>query len=56
MIRKGADVEGICYISSALNELVLEQKKIASFHIPLNQYHPLKADRKIQMYETILVG
>ena len=56
MIRKGADVEGTFYISPALNELVLEQKKIASYHIPLNQYHPLKVDRQIQMYETSLAG
>jgi dTDP-glucose pyrophosphorylase len=56
MIRKGADVEGVFYISPALNELVLEQKKIACFHIPLNQYHPLKMDRQIQIYEASIVG
>ena len=56
MIRKSADVEGIFYISPSLNELVLEQKKIASFPIPLNQYHPLKVDRQVQMYENSLAG
>lgn len=56
MIRKGADVDGIFYISPALNELVLEQKKVGCFHITLNQYHPLKVERQIQMYETSLAG
>ena len=54
MIRKGADVNGLFYICPAFNELILLQKKIGIFELSKEQYHPLKSEKQIELYETAL--
>lgn len=54
MILKDAQVQDRFFISPALNELILEQKKIATFALAPNQYHPLKAANQIEAYEQML--
>ena len=54
MILKDAQVQDRFFISPALNELILEQKKIATFPLAANQYHPLKAISQVEAYEQAL--
>ena len=54
MILKDAQVQDRFFISPALNELILEQKKIATFALAANQYHPLKAVAQVEAYEQAL--
>jgi hypothetical protein len=54
MILKDAQVQDRFFISPALNELILEQKKIATFPLAANQYHPLKALSQVEAYEQAL--
>lgn len=56
MIRKDAHVGGLFYICPALNELVLEQKRVATYAIDVRDYHPLKNERQIMQYESLNVG
>jgi hypothetical protein len=54
MILKDAQVQDRFFISPALNELILEQKRIATFPLAANQYHPLKAHAQVEAYEHAL--
>ena len=54
MILKDAQVQDRFFISPALNEFILEQKKIATFPLAANQYHPLKATAQVEAYEQAL--
>ncbi|CAN7321110.1 glycosyltransferase family 2 protein [Phenylobacterium sp. LjRoot219] len=54
MILKDAQVQERFFISPALNELILEQKRIATFALAANQYHPLKALSQVEAYEHAL--
>lgn len=54
MILKDAQVQDRFFISPALNEFILEQKKIATFPLAANQYHPLKAVSQVEAYEQAL--
>jgi hypothetical protein len=54
MILKDAQVQDRFFISPALNELILEQKRIATFALAANQYHPLKAPSQVEAYEHAL--
>lgn len=54
MILKDAQVQDRFFISPALNEFILEQKKIATFALGANQYHPLKAMSQVEAYEHAL--
>jgi hypothetical protein len=54
MILKDAHVNERFFISPALNELILEQKKIATWPLGPNQYHPLKAVSHVEAYEQAL--
>jgi ADP-glucose pyrophosphorylase len=51
MILKDAQVQNRFFISPALNEFILEQKKIATFPLAAHQYHPLKAVAQVEAYE-----
>ena len=42
MIRKDAKVDDSFYIAPALNELILLHKRIGTYRVQPNQYHPLK--------------
>jgi dTDP-glucose pyrophosphorylase len=52
MIRKDARVNNNFYISSTLNELVLQHQKIASYRIEPTQYRPLKTQSQLQAFEA----
>jgi len=54
MILKDAQVQDRFFISPALNEFILDQKKIATFALAANQYHPLKALAQVEAYEQAL--
>ncbi|PXW29604.1 glycosyltransferase family 2 protein [Paraburkholderia caballeronis] len=54
MIRKGADVDGLFYVCPVFNQLILEQKRIATFPIRPQQYHPLKSERHFRQFDATL--
>ncbi len=56
MVLKDAHVDGVFYISPALNELVLTGKRIASVNIPPDAYHPLKDQRQFESLEQHMEG
>lgn len=51
MILKDGHIGGVFYISPALNELVLEGRKIACWALGPTEYHPVKDDRHIAQLE-----
>lgn len=54
MILKDAHVQGRFYVCPILNELILKQKRIASYPLAQDQYHPLKSDKQLDQFETLL--
>lgn len=54
MIRKDASVDGLFYICPAFNELILGQARIGVYEIDAKQYHPLKTERQIYQYESLI--
>lgn len=53
MIIKDAHVNGRFYISPSLNELVLRQKKVLAYRLQADQYHPLKANKHVEVFEQL---
>lgn len=51
MIRKDAKVNDAFYIAPALNELVLQHKKIGVYRVNSDQYRPLKDSAQVHSYE-----
>ena len=56
MVLKDAHVDGVFYISPALNELVLAGRRIASIDIPAEAYHPLKDQKQLESMEYQIEG
>jgi ADP-glucose pyrophosphorylase len=54
MILKDVQVQDRFFISPCLNELILEQKKIATYPLQSHQYHPVKAISQVEAYEHAL--
>ena len=52
MIRKDAKVNDSFYIVPALNELVLQHKKIGAYRVEPAQYRPLKSAAQVHAYES----
>lgn len=52
MIRKDAQHEGAFFISLALNEMVLSQKRMSVHEIESQRYLPLKSRRQVASYEA----
>lgn len=52
MIRKGAHVDSLFYVCPVFNQLILEQKRISTFPISAQQYHPLKTERHFRQYDV----
>jgi dTDP-glucose pyrophosphorylase len=50
-IKKDANVNGIYYVATTLNELVLGNRKLGIYKIENNRYHSLYSPQKIQEYE-----
>ncbi|MCL6707220.1 glycosyltransferase family 2 protein [Pseudomonas sp. R2.Fl] len=55
-IRKDARHNGLFYVCPVYNELVLEGKKIGTFPIGAENYHPIKSDRQLNELSTVDVG
>lgn len=51
MVLKDAHVGGVFYLSPALNEMVLQGHRVATWRIPAERYHPLKDQRQFQILE-----
>jgi dTDP-glucose pyrophosphorylase len=54
MILKDVQVQERFFIAPTLNEMILKQKKIATFPLEANQYHPVKAASQVEAYEHAL--
>lgn len=52
MIRKDAKVNDSFYIAPALNELVLQHKKIGAYRVEPAKYRPLKSAAQVHAYES----
>jgi len=53
MIKKDASVNGHYFIAPALNEMILENKKIDIFRIKNEKYHTFYTPQKIKEYERL---
>jgi hypothetical protein len=52
MIRKDVQVDGVFFISLALNELVLKNQKLGVIEVDRRCYQPLKTTRQLASYEA----
>jgi dTDP-glucose pyrophosphorylase len=52
MIKKDANYNGMYYISSTINELILENKRIGFYKIPTEKYDCFYSPEKIKEYEN----
>lgn len=50
-IQKECHVNGTYYVSTSLNELVLEQKKVVAYHIRSENYHTFYSPQKIEEFQ-----
>lgn len=53
-IRNGREVNGVYYISPALNEIVLEGGKVGYFDIAPRRYHSFYSPQRVEQYERDL--
>lgn len=51
-IEKGSDVNGLYYIAPAINQLILQNKKINTFKIDSKNYKSFYSPQKIREYEN----
>lgn len=51
LIRKDTKINGNFYIAPALNEFVLEGKRVTAFRIQTEMYHALKSPTQLQAFE-----
>lgn len=54
MILKDVQVQERFFIAPTLNEMILKQKKIATYALEPNQYHPVKVANQVEAYEQAL--
>jgi len=54
VIRKDNPVNGSFYVSQALNEMILKQKKVLMYKITNDRFHPLKTETQLAQYLTEL--
>jgi hypothetical protein len=54
MISKDAHINGVFYIAPAINELILQGKKIKAVPIPMGRYHTFYTTQKIRDYAASL--
>jgi hypothetical protein len=54
MILKDVQVQDRFFIAPTLNEMILKQKKIATYPLEANQYHPVKVANQVEAYEQAL--
>lgn len=51
VIKKNTNTNGLFFISSTINELVLRNKRVGAFAIPNEHYHSFYSPQKIKEYE-----
>jgi len=51
MIRKDAHLDGRFFISLALNQLVLANRRMGVFEVDAANYHPIKSRQQLRAYE-----
>jgi dTDP-glucose pyrophosphorylase len=51
VIKKNTNTNGLYFISSVINELVLNNKKVGAFDIPNDHYHSFYSPQKIKEFE-----
>jgi len=54
MICKNATVNDFFFICPVLNEMILQQANIGIYPVMLSQYHPLKTERQLVQFETLI--
>jgi dTDP-glucose pyrophosphorylase len=54
VIKKNTNTNGLFFISSTINELILNSKKVGSFAIANNHYHSFYSPQKIKEFEQAI--
>lgn len=54
VIKKNSHVNGIFFISSTMNELILTNKRVGYFAIPNEHYHSFYSPQKIKEFEHLI--
>lgn len=55
-IQKGSHVNGTYYVSTVINEMVLEHKKILPYHLDAKDYYTFYSPQKIEEYKEKFSG
>ena len=50
VVRKDNPLNGSFYISQAINEMILRQKKVGLYPVPAESFHPLKTEMQLFEY------
>jgi len=51
VIKKNTNTNGVFFVSSTINELILNNKKVGAFSIPNEHYHSFYSPQKIKEFE-----
>jgi len=54
LILKDSHLNGLFYICPVFNEMVLDQKKIATYQIEASRYHSFMSPEKVKQFEMLL--
>lgn len=54
LISKDASTDGMYFICPTFNELILKQARIGATQIDAKLYHPLKSERQINQFESLV--
>lgn len=54
VIKKNINVNGLYFISSSINELILSNKKVGYYAIPNEHYHSFYSPQKIKEFEHLV--
>jgi NDP-sugar pyrophosphorylase family protein len=54
VVKKNINVNGLFFISSTINELILADKRVGYYAIPNEHYHSFYSPQKIKEFETLI--
>ncbi|HEX6168387.1 MAG TPA: glycosyltransferase family 2 protein [Chitinophagaceae bacterium] len=54
VIKKNINTNGLFFISSTINELILSNKKVGYYSIPNEHYHSFYSPQKIKEFESLI--
>lgn len=54
VLKKNINVNGLFFISSTINELILSNKKVGYYTIPNEHYHSFYSPQKIKEFENLI--